>query len=173
MRKGYRPIVVDGDSGIVALTKGQRSVIDAHKVSDVSPWNWRAIWSPHGQCYYAGRGGINEYGRVTTITLHRAILGVTDPKIFVDHINHDTLDNRVSNLRACTPSESNWNMRIPRRSTTGFKGVSRYGTQGKYRTYIAAHKVIQWFYSFDTAEAAFAFRQQELSKLHGEFYCAG
>lgn len=173
MRKKLRPIAMDGELGIVPLTKGQRSIIDAFKVSSVAPWCWRAIWSPHGKCYYAGRGGINEHGRITTVQLHRAILGVTDPKIFVDHINHDTLDNRVSNLRACTPSESCHNMRTPRRNTTGFKGVGRYGTQGKYRAYISVNGVGHWKYGFDTADAAYAYRQEELSKLHGEFYCAG
>lgn len=31
--------------------------------------------------------------------IHRSILGLTDPKIVVDHINGDTLDNRRENLR--------------------------------------------------------------------------
>lgn len=173
MRKKFRPIIIEGDVAIIPLTKGQRAVIDAVDVPMVEPYCWHAIWSPHGKCFYAARGTFNTHGRVSTLQMHRALLGVTDPKTFVDHRNHDTLDNRRSNLRACTPSESNWNMRTPRRSTTGLKGVSRYGTQGKYRTYISVHGKVQWFYSFGTPEAAFEFRQKELSKLHGEFYCAG
>jgi len=175
MRKKLRPIAVDGDLGLVPLTKGQQSTIDAHKISSVAAWCWRAIWSPRQKVFYAGRGGINEQGRVTTVQLHRAIAGVTDPKIFVDHINHDTLDNRVLNLRICTPSESNCNMRRPKRSSTGFKGVSGYDTKcgRRFRTYLSVNGVRQWKYGFKTAEAAFAYRQEFLSKLHGEFYCAG
>lgn len=48
----------------------------------------------------------NGSGRCKELPMHRLLLGVTDPKIKVDHINHSTLDNRRVNLRTCTHQEN-------------------------------------------------------------------
>ena len=80
-----------------------------------------------------------------------------------DMINHDKLDNRLSNLRLCTRSQNNANMR-PR---VGYKGVrfTRNGWQaetkidGKY-IYIGRYKTAE--------EAAIAYNQKT-SELFGEF----
>lgn len=40
------------------------------------------------------------------IYMHRLILGLTDPKIVVDHRNHDGLDNRRENIKPCTQAEN-------------------------------------------------------------------
>lgn len=42
----------------------------------------------------------------------------------IDHENRDTLDNRRSNLRACSRSLNNANSRRRKDNTSGFKGVS-------------------------------------------------
>ncbi len=42
-------------------------------------------------------------------SMHRIILGITDPRIEVDHIFHNRLDNRRSELRICTNSENKMN----------------------------------------------------------------
>ncbi len=49
----------------------------------------------------------------------------------VDHINHDTLDNRRCNLRMCTSSENARNRRKQRRSKAKYKGVI-YVSDPKY-----------------------------------------
>jgi hypothetical protein len=49
----------------------------------------------------------------------------------VDHINHDTLDNRRCNLRICTRSENARNSSKQRRSKAKYKGVM-YVSDPKY-----------------------------------------
>jgi hypothetical protein len=51
------------------------------------------------------------------VRLHRYIMGVTDPKIEIDHIFGDTLDNRKSQLRICTHMENMKN--VKRKLDTG------------------------------------------------------
>lgn len=102
----------------------------------------------------------------------------------VDHINHDTLDNRRSNLRICTRSE---NRRNGRRHTTAktsqFKGVT-YLDPRKYKVDGFKHKCNKpwrgytrvmgkriWLGYFETeAEAAMAYNRFAAKEFR-EFAC--
>lgn len=56
--------------------------------------------------------------------LHR-FLTLADRHLWVDHKNHDRLDNQRNNLRVCTPSQNGINRRkiTSRAFTSHFKGV--------------------------------------------------
>ena len=69
---------------------------------------------------YNGEKTINYY-------LHRLIMGLppaSDTDLIVDHINHNTLDNRKENLRIVTRKENSRNGRRRPNNTTGYTGVS-------------------------------------------------
>ena len=46
-----------------------------------------------------------------TVRMHRMVMNEDDPRVVIDHMNRDRLDNRASNLRRLTPIE-NANNRI-------------------------------------------------------------
>lgn len=70
-------------------------------------------------------------GKQLHIGLHRYLLDVTDPIIFVDHINGNPCDNRKSNLRA-TDTQGNSDNRTKRNKKTNSYGVNERKAHGNY-----------------------------------------
>jgi len=55
--------------------------------------------------------------------MHNKIMDVPNG-LEVDHINHNRLDNRKSNLRGCTHKENMFNRRSYKKSRSKYKGVA-------------------------------------------------
>jgi len=55
------------------------------------------------------------------------------PKEQLDHINHDRLDNRISNLREVTQRENLRNRSMPKNNTSGYNGVHFRKDTKKYQ----------------------------------------
>lgn len=60
-------------------------------------------WHKNDMGYAVWRGSID--GKKQTIRMHR-LIARTPEGMVTDHINHNTLDNRRSNLRVCTQSDN-------------------------------------------------------------------
>lgn len=58
----------------------------------------------------------------TQVLLHRYIMNPGTDMV-VDHINNNSLDNRIENLRVCTMDENCQNRRLYKNSKSGYKGV--------------------------------------------------
>ena len=102
--------------------------------------------------------------------MHREILKVPDG-MFVDHINHNGLDDRKANLRPATSAENNRNRRksTKRKYHSRVKGVSWNKDQKKWSARILFNhnkKFIGYF--DDETEAAKAY-DTAAKKHHKEF----
>lgn len=76
------------------------SLIEDEDYELVRKYKWRAYKNrtKHKDAFYA----VTDYyklGKKTTIYMHRLIMGSPERPFVVDHINHNGLDNRRSNLR--------------------------------------------------------------------------
>jgi len=80
------------------------------------------------------------------------------PKNDVDHIDHDTSNNRLSNLRDVTKRQNHRNLPMFKSNTSGVTGVSFYKRSKKWvvKAYGAdgKQKHIGYFADFDDAVAA-------------------
>ena len=101
--------------------------------------------------------------------LHRLIMNVTDPNIFVDHINHNGLDNRKSNLRICTNQENIRNCKVPKNNKSGYKGIYWAKDKNKWTVQITLNNKTKYIGRYEKLEDAIAARKEAAKKYYGEF----
>lgn len=134
-------------------------------------WNRRfagkeAFTATHNQGY--------KDGHVSSCHLlaHRVIWAIVTgewPINDVDHKDNDKSNNRWSNLRPATNAQNMQNKRVRKDSGTGLKGVSRYGTGGKYQAQIRAGNEIHRLGVFADPIDAKAAYDKAAKELHGEY----
>ncbi len=77
-----------------------------------------------------------------TVRLHRFVMNEDDPRIVIDHINRDRLDNRAENLRPLTPIE-NANNRVDNVRVTAWGEVKTIAEWCRDDRCIAPYGVLQ------------------------------
>ena len=104
---------------LISLTQGQSAKVDDEDFARFGHLKWCAQWHKKEKVFYAVRKNNKKI-----LLLHREILGLTDPRIKGDHINHDTLDCQSRNLRPATNAQNTRNKKgANSTSKTGIRGV--------------------------------------------------
>lgn len=131
------------DYCLIPLTQGQFAKVSSHRYEEIMLWKWCAYWCIGTKSFYAARTSYFNRQKLF-VQMHRQILDLSHgDKRKGDHINHETLDNRDSNLRIATNSQNVMNSRKTSANTSGYKGVylekrARYGRKDYYLSYIRA-----------------------------------
>jgi hypothetical protein len=115
----------------IQLTSNKVAIVDDSDFEWLSRWKWFAQWDPSAQSYYAARHDRLPDGKRYPVYMARLILGLKrgDPRQ-ADHIHHNTLDNRRSEIRIVTSQGNNWN-RANIKGYTWNKLVRKYQAQIK------------------------------------------
>jgi len=145
---------------------GYDVLIDDEDFEKAQYIKWHRI-NKNGSPYFSKsfRSKDNKYH---SILLHRLIINAPHGK-HVDHINGDTLDNRKSNLRICSRTDNNCNLKRRVDNTSGYKGVSFDKKKKKWAAYISKNKKRHFLGYFNTPKEAHKAYCKASKKYHGEF----
>ena len=105
-------------------------------------------------CVSKNHKGLYAQKRVNKkiLYLHKYIMNNTDG--IIDHINHNTLDNRKNNLRITTNANNLRNGTIRTNNTTGVNGVYYDKSRNKYVSKIKVNYKSIYLGRYDTLEEA-------------------
>lgn len=148
----------------IELTRGFKAVIDDDDFELIRGFKWRAH-SSRTYIYAAGRAP-----GIACMLMHRLITGAENG-MYVDHIDHDTLNNRRSNLRVCSASENGCNRKVFAHSRSQIRNVwqekdSRGYLRWRADVRFSGKRVRRWF---NSSEEAKKWADSVRFNLHGEF----
>lgn len=149
----------------IALTQGKVAVVDHADIALVSLFRWYALadrrdgrvrWYAHTKVFQS------------TVMMHRLVTGA--PRgVVVDHRDGDGLNNTRSNLRRCTTAQNNRNRGAAAANSSGYKGVFRRSSTGRWQAQISVDNRSVYLGLFSTAEEAAAAYNDAARRFHGEF----
>jgi hypothetical protein len=162
-------VQIEGPIARVRLSRGLFATIDAADAELVREHTWRAAPDWRGSGCYAATNTLTETGR-HTLRMHRLIMGAP-PDLEVDHINHDGLDNRRSNLRLASSGQNQRNRRPDNEhQSSPFKGTSRQSASSWCAKIRLNGKQVR-IGTFASAEEAARAYDQAAKQHYGEFAC--
>lgn len=137
-----------------ALIGEEAAVIQNDIVSQRKEWVIRAL----GKSFIAARV-------IYTKAYNR------DPKnLTIDHIDGDTLNNNINNLRAATKQQQQLNRTIPCNNTSGAKGVFKTKNRTKWEARLRVNSECIYLGTFNCKiEAALAYNKAVLKHHPDEF----
>lgn len=86
----------------------------------------------------------------------------------VDHINRNSLDNRVENLRWVTNRQNKFNQEKHKNNKTGYKGVIK--KRNKFVAQTSVNGIHKYLGTFDTPEEASLAYEAVAQHYHGSYY---
>jgi hypothetical protein len=171
------------------------AIVDPSDFAELSKYTWLL------DCEYGCRRAVRLSGRTSghiSVHMHRQIMadelsavsnlssvlcprassiknrasGLLSPKLFIDHINCNAIDNRRANLRIATRAQNAKNRsKSKRKCSSVYKGVHWHKQHKKWGAMIAVdHKRIHLGYFSNEDQAAKCY-DEAAKKYHGEFAC--
>ncbi len=147
----------------ICLAKSDlKALVDDEDYDKISKFRWSV---------QKKNGHVKGYvGKQVWQNLSRFILNIKDPKVQVDHIDHNKLNNQKYNLRPCTNAQNSRNRRKTEKSFTSlYKGVSWEKRVNKWRcTLTFNYKQLYIGRFLNEKEAALAYNEKA-KEFFGEF----
>lgn len=166
-REDFSHVIVPKGAKLIPLTKGKYALVDEEDYEAVNQYNWYTQFTKVKDIFYAHKR--HRESKTGFIPMHRFLLGISDSEIFVDHINHNGLDNRRANLRACSNQQNCQNRRPIDGTTSIYSGVSFDKARGRWVATINKNKKTVLIGTFGSEQEAAQCRDRFAKKHYGEF----
>jgi hypothetical protein len=172
--------IIDGDITYIILEKRNGEILtakidtkDLDKLKDFK-YKWFAGYAKNTGTYYAQAtvylGIIDGKPKYTTISMQKYLMDSKDGEE-IDHINHDTLDNRRSNLKVITTQKNSLNRKgANKNSKTGIRNVIWSERDKKYIVQLQINGKNTVIGMFDNIEDAAKCAEEGRQKYYKKIY---
>lgn len=142
-KKKLNQIIVKGNTAKIIINSskyGRReALINANDIDKVKNYTWYVNYCPSTNNFYV-KTSIHKEEIYTMVGLHRLIMDCSSD-LLVDHINHNTLDNRKENLRIVTHKQNAENKKGAYKSSkSGVLGVRWHKRDKKWSAQVRHNK---------------------------------
>jgi hypothetical protein len=120
---------------------------------DKFPNSWYAKYDKATRSFYVHGHVSGARSNDKKEMLHRLITNAPSGMV-VDHINHNTLDNRRENLRVVSSAQNQQNRSIHKKSKSGIRGVTWSHKSQKWQAKIKVNNKVRHLGAFETVEEA-------------------
>ena len=158
IQKRYNTYDLSGVYGVGYTSKGEEFWFDLEDYDLIKNYCW----------YLSNNKYIVTGSGKNTKLLHRLITNC-ESNMVVDHINHNTMDNRRYNLRICTQSENTANSQIAINNVSGVTGVTWNSIKNKWESKIMVNRKTINLGRYNNFEDAVKARKEAEEKYFGEF----
>ena len=156
IQKRYNTYDLSGEYGIGYTSKGEEFYFDLEDYDKIKTYCWYLSNNK-----YLAAGNKN-------LLFHRLIMNC-ESNMVVDHINHNKMDNRKSNLRVCKQNNNSANCKVSKNNTSGVTGVCWNNKRNKWEAKIMVNRKTINLGRYNNFEEAVVARKQAEEKYFGEY----
>lgn len=160
------PLALPDDPIEIQLAKGYVAIVDKQD-ADLAKIKWGT--SSDKKWIYAVTSSSKNRNSMHRIVMERIVGRHLAKDELIDHINHNTLDNRRDNLRIATFAGNSRNRAISPFNKLGLKGVYKRNDYNAYAAEIKVNNKRIRLGIFKTPEEAAAAYNAGAVKYHGDF----
>lgn len=91
------------------------------------------------------------------------------PNTYIDHIDGNPENNKISNLRLASKNENQWNRKVNKNSTSKVKNIWFDKKRNKFAVVIQANNKQKMIGRFNTLEEAIIASNEARLKYHGDY----
>ena len=146
----------------IKLTMGQYALVDDGNYEWLNSYKWHA---KKGHNTYYARRNVSK----TTQLMHRLIMDTWKRDLWIDHIDHNGLNNLVENMRIVDKYQSARNIRVRKGCTSVYKGVYWNTRDKKWEATIYMKPKQTYIGQFDNEDDAGLAYNRRAVDLFGEY----